>query len=301
MSIEIKNITKSYGPQKAVDTISFLVEKGEVAGFIGPNGAGKSTTMKILTGYLTPDSGKALVSGIDATKRPMEVKKRIGYLPENNPLYPEMYIKEYLKYVLDLYPGNKEGKSVQKAIEKTGLGPEQHKKIGQLSKGYRQRVGLAQAIIHDPEVLILDEPTSGLDPGQIIEIRNLISELGREKTVLLSTHIMQEVEAICDRVILISKGRIKADGKPGEIKTSGSAHITLLAEFDTMPDIAEIENLKGVIRVKPTPEKLILVEAEPSPDPRQTIFDYAVEKNFRVLSMQKKEKSLEDVFRELTK
>ena len=305
MSIEIRNITKIYGTQKAVDNISFQVEKGQVVGFIGPNGAGKSTTMKIITGYLPPTEGKALVQGLDTRDQSMEVRKIIGYLPENNPLYTEMYVKEYLDYVLKLYPekpGNPKAKElIQKAIELTGLNREQHKKIAALSKGYRQRVGLAQAIIHDPEVLILDEPTSGLDPGQIIEIRNLISQLGKEKTVLLSTHLMQEVEAICDRVILISRGKIMADGKPGEITTSGAEDkVTIVVEFDQPPSSEKLSSLPGIIEVKPLENNIFLIAAQADPDPRQGLFDFAVAQNRKVLSMQKKEKNLEEVFKELT-
>lgn len=306
MSIKIDNLTKIYGTQKAVDHISFQIDKGQVVGFIGPNGAGKSTTMKIITGYLPPTEGKAFVAGMNVQGESENVRKIIGYLPENNPLYTEMYVREYLEYVLGFYPEYRRKKNtlmkIETAIAMTGLGPEQHKKIAALSKGYRQRVGLAQAIIHDPEVLILDEPTSGLDPGQIIEIRELISTLGKKKTVLLSTHLMQEVEAICDRVILISKGRIKADGKPEEIKTSGeTGKITIVVEFDKTPDLKKLEEVKGIVTIRPIEKQLVLVESGIEQDPRQAIFDFAVSTNLRVLSMQKKEKSLEEVFRELTR
>ena len=305
MSIKIDNLTKVYGTQKAVDHISFTIEKGQVVGFIGPNGAGKSTTMKIITGYLPPTEGKAFVAGKDVQEESEEVRKIIGYLPENNPLYTEMYVREYLEYVLGLYPeyrGKKDTfKEIETAIAMTGLGPEQHKKISALSKGYRQRVGLAQAIIHDPEVLILDEPTSGLDPGQIIEIRELISRLGKEKTVLLSTHLMQEVEAICDRVILISNGKIKADGKPEEIKSSGEAgKVTIVVEFDKAPDLKKLEAVEGIVSTRVIENQLVLVESGIEQDPRQSIFDFAVANGLKVLSMQKREKSLEEVFRELT-
>jgi ABC-2 type transport system ATP-binding protein len=212
MSIILKNISKKYGPQLALDDVSFEIKKGEILGFIGPNGAGKSTTMKIITGYIPPTEGEVYINGMDAVEHSLETRKITGYLPEANPLYTEMYVKEYLRYIAGIYGFRKnKGKLVADIIERTGLEIESHKKIGALSKGYRQRVGLAQALIHDPEILILDEPTSGLDPNQIIEIRNLISELGKEKTVMLSTHIMQEVEAICDRVIIINRGRIVAD------------------------------------------------------------------------------------------
>ncbi len=305
MSIQIQNITRVYGTQKAVDNVSFKVDKGQVAGFIGPNGAGKSTTMKIITGYLPPSEGKAFVSGLDTREKSMEVRKLIGYLPENNPLYTEMYVREYLEYVLGLYPEKTSGSEtkliIENVLEKTGLKPEQHKKIAALSKGYRQRVGLAQAIIHDPEVLILDEPTSGLDPGQIVEIRNLIADLGREKTVLLSTHLMQEVEAICDRVILISKGKIKADDKPASIKTGLAAEtVTLIVEFDKKTSLSKLSGMKEILKIKEIENNLLLISAVSKPDPRQLVFDYAVANDLKVLSMQKKEKSLEEVFRELT-
>jgi len=218
MSVSVSNVTKSYGSQKALDNVSFDIRKGEIVGFIGPNGAGKSTMMKIITGFLTPDEGTASVCGLPAGPGAVEMRRMIGYLPENNPLYPEMYVREYLGYVADIYKlGPKARGAVNEVIDRTGLGAEQGKKIGALSKGYRQRMGLAQALIHDPEVLILDEATTGLDPNQIIEIRNLISGIGSEKTVMLSTHIMQEVEAICTRVIIINHGKIVADGPVAEI------------------------------------------------------------------------------------
>jgi len=226
MSIIASNITKSYGAQKALDDVSFTIPAGEIVGFIGPNGAGKSTMMKIITGFFPADSGKVTVCGLPAGPDAREMRRLIGYLPENNPLYMDMYVREYLEYVADIYSLGKRGKeAVDSVVERTGLTPEQGKKIGALSKGYRQRVGLAQALIHDPQVLILDEATTGLDPNQIVEIRNLISEAGREKTVMLSTHIMQEVEAICSRVIIIDHGRIVADGPIDEISSLAGAHL----------------------------------------------------------------------------
>jgi len=226
MSIVVSNVTKSYGHQKALDDVSFTIPAGEIVGFIGPNGAGKSTMMKIITGFFSADSGNVSVCGLPAGPGATEMKRLIGYLPENNPLYTEMYVREYLGYVADLYRmGNKGREAVNSVIERTGLTPEQGKKIGALSKGYRQRVGLAQALIHDPQVLILDEATTGLDPNQIVEIRSLISEAGREKTVMLSTHIMQEVEAICSRVIIIDHGRIVADGPIDEISSLAGARL----------------------------------------------------------------------------
>ena len=226
MSITVSNVTKTYGAQKALDGVSFTIPAGEIVGFIGPNGAGKSTMMKIITGFFAADSGSVSVCGIQAGPGATEMKRLIGYLPENNPLYTDMYVREYLGYVADLYRmGKKSREAVNSVIERTGLTPEQGKKIGALSKGYRQRVGLAQALIHDPQVLILDEATTGLDPNQIVEIRNLISEAGREKTVMLSTHIMQEVEAICSRVIIIDHGRIVADGPIDEISSLAGARL----------------------------------------------------------------------------
>lgn len=226
MSIIVSNVTKSYGHQKALDDVSFTIPAGEIVGFIGPNGAGKSTMMKVITGFFSADSGNVSVCGLPAGPGATEMKKLIGYLPENNPLYTEMYVREYLGYVADLYRmGSKGREAVNSVIERTGLTPEQGKKIGALSKGYRQRVGLAQALIHDPQVLILDEATTGLDPNQIVEIRSLISEAGREKTVMLSTHIMQEVEAICSRVIIIDHGRIVADGPIDEIASLAGARL----------------------------------------------------------------------------
>jgi len=226
MSIIVSNVTKSYGHQKALDDVSFTIPAGEIVGFIGPNGAGKSTMMKIITGFFSADSGNVSVCGLQAGPGATEMKRMIGYLPENNPLYTDMYVREYLGYVADLYRmGNKSRDAVNSVIERTGLTPEQGKKIGALSKGYRQRVGLAQALIHDPQVLILDEATTGLDPNQIVEIRNLISEAGREKTVMLSTHIMQEVEAICSRVIIIDHGHIVADGPIDEISSLAGARL----------------------------------------------------------------------------
>src|SRR6056297_1781994 len=233
MSIEVHKITKYYGKQKALNEISFGVKPGEIVGFVGPNGAGKTTAMKILTGYMLPSSGEAMINGKNVTEQSMEVRKTIGYLPEHNPLYEEMYIVEYLEYVAGLYGLKNVKERIEELIRLTGLEKERNKRITALSKGYRQRVGLAQAILHDPEVLILDEPTSGLDPNQIIEIRNLISSLGKEKTVMLSTHLMQEVEAICDRIIIIKQGKIVADDKVGDIHTRQEENKqTILIEFD---------------------------------------------------------------------
>jgi len=302
MSIVVEGVSKFYGEQKALDNISFGVKTGEIVGFIGPNGAGKSTMMKIITGFITASSGNVSVNGIPVEGDNLEVKKQIGYLPENNPLYPEMYIREYLGFVASIYKsGIPLKKQIDNIIDLTGLAPEQNKKIGSLSKGYRQRVGLAQALIHNPAVLILDEATTGLDPNQIIEIRNLIKEAGKEKTVMLSTHIMQEVEAICDRVIIIDKGRIVADEEKSNIysKIKGSKQV-IQVEFDkdTLDSsLSEITNVKSVKKIR---NYLWLIEAESEEDIRPSLFNYAVKNNLTVLSLTKQESNLEDVFRQLT-
>ena len=302
MSIQVKDLTKIYGAQKAIDQISFEIETGEIVGFVGPNGAGKSTTMKILTGFIPPTSGNAKINSLDLIENSLEIRKHIGYLPENNPLYLDMYVKEYLEFVSGIYHlGKQTHARIQEIIEQTGLTIERKKKIGALSKGYRQRVGLAQALIHDPEILILDEPTSGLDPNQIIEIRNLISELGKEKTVLLSTHIMQEVEAICDRIIIINKGEIVADDSIKSIYSHTiDQYITIVVEFDKEPDQKQLEQIEQVDKVAKIDGKNWLIQSASKEDIRQKIFNFAVKSELAVLSMQKKEKSLEEVFHELT-
>ncbi len=303
MSIQVKNITKKFGQQKALDNISFEIKTGEIVGFLGPNGAGKSTMMKIINGFLPPTSGDVWVNELDVIEKPVDVKRIIGYLPENNPLYLDMYVKEYLAFVAGIYKINKpREQKISTIIEQTGLGPEQHKKIGALSKGFRQRVGLAQALIHDPAVLILDEPTSGLDPNQIIEIRNLISEVGRQKTVMLSTHIMQEVEAICQRVIIINKGKLVADNSAKDISSSTSEKFqTIRVEFNKEVQKSDLAKIEGVIKVALLDENIWLLQARPSDDIRPRVFNFAVKKGFQVLSMHKEEKSLEKVFQELTK
>jgi ABC-2 type transport system ATP-binding protein len=303
MSITAKSITKLYGKQKALDDVSFDIRSGEVVGFLGPNGAGKSTMMKIITGFLPQTSGQVLVNEYDVIENSVEVRRLIGYLPENTPLYPEMYVREYLKFVASIYKiGKKSSARIREIIGLTGLEPEQHKKIGALSKGYRQRVGLAQALIHDPEVLVLDEPTSGLDPNQIIEIRNLISEAGREKTVMLSTHIMQEAEAICDRIIIINKGKIVADDQKEKIYSSLSGSVrTIQVEFNEAPDEHALESIAGVNRIAFVKDHIWLVQSGAGLDIRKAIFDFAVRHNLTVLSMQKQEKKLEQLFQELTK
>ena len=302
MSIKINNIVKSYGAQLALNSVSFEVNTGEVAGFIGPNGAGKTTLMKIICGILLPDSGDVMVNGKSVTEDSFHVRKILGFLPENNPLYPEMYITEYLEYIAGIYKSRKSFKNrIKEIIELTGLRPEISKTIGQLSKGYRQRVGIAQALLHDPDILILDEPTTGLDPNQIIEIRNLISSVGREKTVLLSTHIMQEVEAICDRVIIINKGEIIANDIPSELKTVGDQMFqSVIVEFDRVVALDALQEIAGKDMLKKVNEQTWVIQYEGKTDIRPTIFNFAVKNNLTVLSMQKVDKRLEDVFRELT-
>jgi ABC-2 type transport system ATP-binding protein len=302
MSIQVENITRLYGAQKALNNVSFEIQSGEVVGFIGPNGAGKSTMMKIICGYLPPSSGTAKVNGYDVVEQSLDVRRNIGYLPEHNPLYPEMYVKEYLEFAGGIFNVKNLQERVAEMIRHTGLEREQHKKIGALSKGYRQRVGLAQALIHDPAVLVLDEPTTGLDPNQIVEIRNLISEAGKSKTILLSTHIMQEVEAICHRIIIINKGEIVANDRTGEIyQHSANNGFTVLVEFNQ-----EVE--EGIVQKIPMVDKVLkvkggswLVSNDAGSDIRENIFKFAVERGYSVLSMQKQEKSLEEVFQELTK
>lgn len=302
MSIVVQEITKFFGKQKALDNVSFVVKTGEIVGFLGPNGAGKSTMMKIITGFIPSTSGKVYVNDLEAGTDDPEVRKITGYLPENNPLYPEMYVREYLGFVASIYKTGKPVKNqVDNIIEVTGLGPEQKKKIGSLSKGYRQRVGLAQALIHDPSVLILDEATTGLDPNQIVEIRNLIKEAGKAKTILLSTHIMQEVEAICDRVIIIDKGVIVANEEKANIYSMFRKPRQIIeVEFDTDPgeiSLTGITNVRSVRRIK---TNIWQIEAEGEDDIRPALFNFAVRNNLTVLSLQKNESNLEEVFRHLT-
>jgi ABC-2 type transport system ATP-binding protein len=302
MSIEVHKVSKYYGKQKALNEISFKVNPGEIVGFVGPNGAGKTTAMKILTGYMLPSSGKAEINGKDVTEQSMEVRKTIGYLPEHNPLYEEMYIVEYLEYVAGLYGLKNIKERIEDLIGITGLEKERNKRITALSKGYRQRVGLAQAILHDPEVLILDEPTSGLDPNQIIEIRNLISSLGKEKTVLLSTHLMQEVEAICDRIIILNRGNIVADDKVANISRQlKDNRQTVLVEFNKELQEEELRDIPMLSDLKKVDDKTWILEGSGEEDIRQDVFDFAVKMGASVLSMQEKEKSLEEVFHEMTK
>lgn len=297
MSIRVSQVTKIYGEQKALNNVSFEVNSGEVIGFLGPNGAGKSTMMKIICGYIPQTEGKVEVCGIDVQADSLAVRKRVGYLPEHNPLYTDMYVREYLEFVAGLHNVSKS--RVDEMISKTGLTPEQHKKIGQLSKGYRQRVGIAQAIIHDPDVLILDEPTTGLDPNQLVDIRALIREIGKEKTVMLSTHIMQEVEAVCDRVIIINNGVIAADQKTSEIKNSAGGLI-LNIEFDDEVNEKQLAKIPGVIRVKHVNGGHYLLECTEAKDVRSDVFKFAVEQNRTILQSQQEKAKLEDIFRKLT-
>ena len=302
MSIHVKNITKTYGEQKALDDVSFEVGSGQVVGFLGPNGAGKSTMMKIITCFVPQTRGSVSMCGYDIAEQSLEVRKKVGYLPENNPLYPEMYVRGYLEFVAGVYKMNGSRKNrISEMVELTGLQVEQKKKIGALSKGYRQRVGLAQAMIHNPEVLILDEPTSGLDPNQLVEIRELIKNIGKEKTVMLSTHIMQEVEAICDRVIIINKGKIVANETTEIIQQKSGGENIVIAEFDkdvSRLDLSCIPGVKRVMLVKGYTWKIYSTSQE---DIRPVIFKFAVDNNLMVLSLQKEEQSLEEVFHQLTR
>jgi ABC-2 type transport system ATP-binding protein len=301
MSIKIQNITKNYGTQKALDNVSFEVKSGEIVGFLGPNGAGKTTLMKIITGFIPPTAGDVFVKEMNVLENHMEIRRTIGYLPEQNPLYTDMYIIEFLNFVAGIYKIKNRIQRIEEIVEMTGLEPEINKKIGALSKGYRQRVGLAQAIIHNPEVLILDEPTSGLDPNQIIEIRNLIQNLGKKKTVLLSTHIMQEVDAICDRIVIINNGILIADDYTVDMHIKGKSETgTLLVELMKPIDEKEIKAINGVKKVMSLEKNKFIIEFNAANDIRHDIFKLAVKLDNVVLSLQIKEKSLEQVFNELT-
>lgn len=300
MSIQVKNLLKEYGAQKAVNQLSFTAGKGEIVGFLGPNGAGKSTTMKIITGYLQPTSGEAWVCGINVSTAPLETKKKIGYLPELNALYYDMYVREYLSFIAGLHQLPDTKAAVERVIETVGLTPESKKKIGQLSKGYKQRVGLAAALIHDPEVLILDEPTSGLDPNQIIEIREVIRKQGQDKTVLFSSHILQEVEAICDRVIIINKGNLVADDTLTNLRKSASGEVLHVSFKETVE--------RGLLEQLPAVKEIIRNEANnwqlathDSDQLRKQILALALQHNLNIVSLQSENQSLEDIFRSLTK
>lgn len=297
MSISVSHLSKLYGEQKALDSVDFKIDKGEIVGFLGPNGAGKSTMMKILTGYIPQSEGKAMVCGLDVNGESIEVRNKVGYLPEHNPLYLEMYVKEYLLFIAGVHQVAKD--RVDEMIEKVGLSPEKNKKLGQLSKGYRQRVGLAAALIHEPEVLILDEPTTGLDVNQLVEIRELIKEAGADKTVMLSTHIMQEVEFLCDRVIIINKGKIVADRPIEDLKNLASG-IRFRVEFDKSFSKSALKKIGGLKDVQELGENRWVFEVREDVDLRAKVFKFAVENEAAVLEMQKESVSLEEVFKKLT-
>jgi ABC-2 type transport system ATP-binding protein len=299
MSIEVKHLVKYYGEQAAVNDISFSIAKGEIVGFLGPNGAGKSTTMKIITGFIPATSGEVNVCGMPVDVDSLDTRQIIGYLPEHNPLYLDMYVREYLEFVGKIYKIKNLKDRVNEMIKAVGLDVEQNKKIGALSKGYRQRVGLAAAIIHDPQVLILDEPTSGLDPNQLVEIRELIKTIGRSKTVMLSTHIMQEVEAICDRVVIINKGQIVADDTASHLQVDLS-HQTVYAEFEGELSKKQLQGIPHVKKVEKVKEGWLL-ETTDDVDLRKEIAQYAQQKSILVLTLKTEAKTLEEVFKELTR
>jgi ABC-2 type transport system ATP-binding protein len=299
MSIEAKGLIKSYGEQKAVNQVSFSVGKGEIVGFLGPNGAGKSTTMKMITGYLEPDAGDISVCGISVKDHPLEIKKKIGYLPEANPLYYDMYIREYLDFIAGIHRVPNPASKIEEVIDLTGLRPESPKKIGQLSKGYKQRVGLAAALIHDPEVLILDEPTTGLDPNQIIEIREVIRKLGKDKTVLFSSHILQEVEALCDRVIIINKGQLVADDSISKLHSGGKGQYVKVT-FGHAPEKALIDSISGISGKESTDGLTWLMETTNPDFLRKQLMELSLQHNLNIVSLQSGTSSLEDIFRELT-
>ena len=302
MSVEVINITKEYGQQKALDNVSFSIEQGEIVGLLGPNGAGKSTLMKIITCFIPPTKGDVRVCGFDILEQSMDARKQIGYLPEHNPLYTDMYVKEYLEFVAGIYKlGKLKKERVAEMIEITGLTKEYKKKIGQLSKGYRQRVGLAQALIHDPKVLILDEPTSGLDPNQLDEIRNLIKNIGKEKTVILSTHIMQEVEAICSRSIIINNGHIVANEKTENLSKELFSVNQFIVEFEKEIDLSLFKQIDGVRNLRKSSDFVYLVDVENGKDIRKQVFAWAMEHNHTLLTIRKEDEKLEDIFHKLTR
>jgi gliding motility-associated transport system ATP-binding protein len=300
MSITISNLTKAYGTQKAVDDISFKAANNEIVGFLGPNGAGKSTTMKIITGYLDADSGIVIVNEIDVNKNPVEAKKQIGYLPEGNPLYYEMYVREYLSFVAGLHQIKNSKKRIEEVIGLTGLKIESNKRTGQLSKGYKQRVGLAAALIHNPDVLILDEPTTGLDPNQIIEIRQLIKDLGKNKTVLFSSHILQEVESICDKIIIINNGTIVADDSLSNLRLSNEAYHIVVVEFSGKVDSHVLLNLNDVQSVEEQSASVFKIQTSDPENVKRQLLKLSLEDNLNIISLQSERKSLENIFRNLT-
>ena len=300
MSITVKNLSKKYNSQKAVDGISFIVNKAEIVGFLGPNGAGKSTTMKMITGYLEADTGDIEVCGIAVKENNIETKRRIGYLPEANPLYPDMYVREYLQFVANVHEIKNSKQVIEDVIATVGLVPESNKKIGQLSKGYRQRVGLAAALVHDPEVLILDEPTSGLDPNQIVEIREVIKKLGQNKTVLFSSHIMQEVEAICDRVIIIHKGNIVADDTLQNLQKTSTGNQYVTVEFKNKVDVQLLKKLNAAIEVKNIQYSIFNIKCSNTDSVRKQLLQLSIDHNLNIVSLQSETQNLESVFKSLT-
>jgi ABC-2 type transport system ATP-binding protein len=299
MSIKVDQVLKVYGEQVAVDRISFSIGSGQIVGFLGPNGAGKSTTMKMITGFLQPDEGSIQICGITVAGESLDTKRKIGYLPELNPLYPDMYVREYLLMMAGLHQVDQPAKRITEVIALTGLAPECHKEIGQLSKGYKQRVGLAAALLHDPEVLILDEPTTGLDPNQLAEIRELIRQLGKSKTILFSTHIMQEVEAVCDRVIVISKGRIVADGLLADIRQQ-NASAAVLVRFREAVEQIHLSNISGVQSLEILPGGEFSIETTDPDALAKELMTFALQHNLNIVSLQTQTRRLEDVFRDLT-
>jgi ABC-2 type transport system ATP-binding protein len=316
MSIEVKALVKTYGEQKAVDSISFKVDKGEIVGFLGPNGAGKSTTMKIITGYLEADKGEAVVCGIPVGTHPLQAKKKIGYLPEANPLYPDMYVREYLDFIADVHhvprrwppatsteTNSRDYRTarIEAVIRLVGLTPESRKQLGQLSKGYKQRAGLAAALLHDPEVLILDEPTSGLDPNQIVDIRDLIRQLGKNKTVLFSSHILQEVEALCDRVIIINKGKLVADSTISRLRLEGEGSNSIKVGFREAPDPAKLQELGGSGTLTRLSDCEWEIRTDKPDAIKKQLLELALQNNWNIVSLQSENQSLEAIFRSLTK
>ena len=300
MTVEVRDLTKIYDKQKAIDAISFQAKKGEILGFLGPNGAGKTTTMKILTSFIQPTSGSALVCGFDVQKNALEVRRHVGYLPEHNPLYKDMYVKEYLNFTAGLHKLDNKTSRINAMIGRVGLGLEQNKKIGMLSKGYRQRVGLAQAMLHDPEVLILDEPTTGLDPNQIIEIRNVIRDFGKNKTVIFSTHIMQEVQSLCDRVMIINKGQIVADAPIEDLQKNMRQQNIITVTFQQSVEEKLLTNIKGVQRIEKLNNKTFKLYADENADVQAGIFKFSVDNKIVLTEMKQDKAGLESIFRELT-
>ncbi len=301
MSLSVKNVTRKYGDQKALDDVSLELREGEVVALLGPNGAGKSTMMKIITCYLPQHQGEVRVHGHNVVTESLQVRKLVGYLPENNPLYLDMYVREYLTFVAGLHQlGKNTQPRVEQMIEQTGLGPEQHKKIGTLSKGYRQRVGIAQALIHDPRVLVLDEPTSGLDPNQLLDIRELLKEVGKQKTVLLSTHIMQEVEAICNRVIIINKGKIVADAPTRELQLLNQSKKIVFVEFEKEHNWDMLKTIPGILEVQSQQQNSVKIFTQSEKDLRADIFRFAASNQWIILAMGYEDQSIEQIFRQLT-